>query len=184
MKHHLITRARTVAETAHQGQFKKISGAPFITHPLAVAGILNRHRFGPELIAAGLLHDTVEKTELTHEDIHGMFGEKVATIVYGCTDHAVNRTWKERKSRHVSLLKTASYEVKIVACADKLHNLQIIAEQLEQFGDNVWERFVGGRHSREWYYRTLAECFSSAPNSLKTLTLFQEFLLSVQSLFG
>ena len=184
MEHHLITKARIVAEAAHQGQFKKNGGASFITHPLAVAEILHRHRFDPELIAAGLLHDTVEKTELTHEDILGMFGEKIAAIVHGCTDPSASGTWKERKSRHVSSLVTASREVKIVACADKLHNLQIIAEELEQFGDTVWERYAEGRQSREWYYRTLVECFSSAPNSLKTLALFREFLVAVQSLFG
>jgi len=184
MEHHLIIKARTVAEAAHQGQVKKSSGDSFITHPLAVAGILTRHRFGPELIAAGLLHDTVEKTELTHDDIHEMFGEKVAAIVSGCTAHSDTGTWKERKGRHISFLKTASRDVKIVACADKLHNLQIIAEELERVGDTVWERFAEGRQSREWYYRTLVECFSSAPNSLKTLALFREFLVTVQSLFG
>ncbi|MCJ7679613.1 MAG: HD domain-containing protein [Candidatus Aminicenantes bacterium] len=180
----MIIKARTAAEEAHKGQIKKSSGAPFITHPLAVAGILTRHRFGPELIAAGLLHDTVEKTELTHEDIFQIFGEKVAVIVHGCTDHSDTGTWIERKVQHVSFIKTASRDVKVVACADKLHNLQIIAEQVEQFGDNVWERFVEGRDSREWYYRTLVECFSSGPNSLKTLALFKEFLFTFQSLFG
>ena len=80
----LVQRAYRVAEEAHREQ-KRNSGEPYITHCLAVANILTDLRVPPEVIAAGLLHDTVEDTEVTIEDIRRDFGEIVASLVDGVT---------------------------------------------------------------------------------------------------
>lgn len=80
----LVQRAYRVAEDAHREQ-KRHSGEPYITHCLAVANILTELRVPPEVIAAGLLHDTVEDTEITLEDIRRDFGDIVASLVDGVT---------------------------------------------------------------------------------------------------
>ena len=80
----LVQRAYRVAEDAHREQ-KRHSGEPYITHCLAVANILTELRIPPEVIAAGLLHDTVEDTEITLEDIRRDFGDIVASLVDGVT---------------------------------------------------------------------------------------------------
>ncbi|MEW6242313.1 MAG: HD domain-containing protein, partial [Chloroflexota bacterium] len=80
----LIQRAYRVAEEAHRGQ-KRASGEPYITHCVAVAGILADLRVPPEVVAAGLLHDTVEDTSTTLHDVRRDFGDTVAVLVDGVT---------------------------------------------------------------------------------------------------
>ena len=80
----LIQRAYLVAEEAHRDQ-KRHSGEPYITHCLAVAGILADLRVPAEVVAAGLLHDTVEDTTLTLSDIRSEFGDTIAVLVDGVT---------------------------------------------------------------------------------------------------
>src|SRR5512142_1375289 len=80
----LVQRAYRVAEEAHRGQ-KRMSGEPYINHCLAVAQILAELRVPPEVLAAGLLHDTVEDTTVTLNDIRRDFGDVVATLVDGVT---------------------------------------------------------------------------------------------------
>jgi len=80
----LIERAYRVAEEAHRGQ-KRAAGEPYITHCLAVAGILADLRVPPDVVVAGLLHDTVEDTAITLDDIRLVFGDTVAALVDGVT---------------------------------------------------------------------------------------------------
>ena len=80
----LIQRAYRVAEEAHREQ-KRHSGEPYISHCLAVAGILADLRVPPEVVAAGLLHDTVEDTTITLSDLRRDFGETIAILVDGVT---------------------------------------------------------------------------------------------------
>src|SRR5512140_2512112 len=80
----LVMRAYRVAELAHEGQ-KRISGEAYIHHCVAVAGILAEMRVPPSVVAAGLLHDTVEDTPVTLEDLRRDFGEEIAKLVDGVT---------------------------------------------------------------------------------------------------
>ncbi len=79
-----IQRAYQFAEKAHEGQ-KRASGEPYITHCLAVAAILSELRVSPAMIIAGLLHDTVEDTDVTLADIRNEFGDEIAQLVDGVT---------------------------------------------------------------------------------------------------
>ena len=78
-----IQKAVKIATKAHEGQFRK-SGDPYIVHPLAVMKILQDWHMDEDTIIAGVLHDTVEDTELTLKDIEAEFGENVAHLVDGC----------------------------------------------------------------------------------------------------
>ena len=80
----LVLRAYRVAEKAHEGQ-RRASGDPYITHCVEVASILAEMRVPPAVVAAGLLHDTVEDTEITLDDLRNDFGAEVAMLVDGVT---------------------------------------------------------------------------------------------------
>jgi guanosine-3',5'-bis(diphosphate) 3'-pyrophosphohydrolase len=80
----LIQRAHRVAEKAHTGQ-KRVSGEPYLNHLLAVAAILAEFSMPAEVVAAGLLHDTIEDTKLTAEDLHRDFSDEVVSLVQGVT---------------------------------------------------------------------------------------------------
>jgi (p)ppGpp synthase/HD superfamily hydrolase len=118
--------------------------------------MLARAGFDPEVIAAGILHDTVEDTYVTLGEIEEEFGPHIASIVEGCSEPDKSATWEERKEHTIYYLRTAPYEVRAVACADKLHNLSTVAEGYPRLGDAIWSRFKRGRQEQEWYYRSLA----------------------------
>lgn len=130
-----ITRAFTFASQAHKG-IKRRSGEPYIMHPLAVAGIVvNEIGLGSTSICAALLHDVVEDTDYTVEDIQNLFGEKIAKIVDGLTkisggifgDKASSQTENFRK-----LLLTMSEDIRVVLIkmADRLHNMRTLDSML------------------------------------------------------
>ncbi len=180
----MIDVAIEVAEEAHRGQFRKGSDIPYISHPRAVARILSDAGCSEELVAAGILHDTVEDTSLTLEFIREKFGESVAKIVQGCSEPDKSLPWEQRKRHTVEFLKSASLEVRTVTCADKLHNLLTIIADYEVIGEDVWDRFSRGRRAQEWYYRELAASLCDQPDCDGEGTIFHQFRESVEALFA
>src|SRR5437870_3730227 len=122
----LVERAIEVAAQAHRGQVRKGTDIPYISHPYAVGLLLARAGLPVELVAAGILHDTVEDTYLNLEYIRDHFGETVALIVEGCSEPERRAPWEERKQHTLDYLCAAPWEVRVVACADKLHNVRSI----------------------------------------------------------
>lgn len=114
----LIWDAYCVADAAHQGQFRKHGFLPYITHPMAVASMLVKYKQAPEVIAAGLLHDTVEDCNRTLEGIKTRFGSEVAFLVDGVTKEA---------TKEATLVKLVSYakqdpRVLLIKLCDVAHN--------------------------------------------------------------
>ncbi len=128
----IVEKALQVASKAHRKQCRKNTDIPYITHPVAVGMILLKAGYNDELIAAGFLHDTVEDTDITLEDIRREFGTKIAEIVAGCSEPDKSLSWIDRKEHTLEFLKTASEDIRAVACADKLHNIQSIIRDYEQ----------------------------------------------------
>lgn len=149
-----IEHALEIAAKAHQGQYRKGTDTPYISHPYAVGLLLTAAGCREAVIIAGILHDTVEDTPLTLDFIRAEFGEEIAHIVDGCSENKRLR-WRARKTECIEALKTASMEVCLVTCADKLHNLRTIISEYEQIGDAVWERFHGDIEAQRWYYRSV-----------------------------
>lgn len=149
------------AAESHRGQFRKGTEVPYIIHPLNVGKLLVRYGCSLEIVTAGILHDTVEDTAVTIEDIHRSFGEKVATIVAGTSEPDKTAPWEYRKHHTIDFLKTASMDILLVACADKLDNIRTIREDLELSGESVWSRFNRSKKFQRWYYTSLADIFVS-----------------------
>ena len=161
-----IEEAIEVAAEAHHGQYRKGTRTPYITHPYAVGLILMEAGCAEAVIIAGILHDTVEDTELTLEFIQERFGDHIANIVDGCSENKALR-WRARKTERIEALRTAIPEVCIVTCADKLHNLRTIISEYDVIGDAVWERFHGGVEDQAWYYRSILYAISDRDVALQ-----------------
>ena len=161
-----IEEAIEVAAEAHQGQYRKGTRTPYITHPYAVGLILMEAGCPEAVIVAGILHDTVEDTNLTLEFIQKHFGEHVAGIVDGCSENKALR-WRARKTERIEALGSASPEICTVTCADKLHNLRTIISEYDVIGDTVWDRFHGGVEDQAWYYRSILGAISDRDASLQ-----------------
>lgn len=153
----VIEEALQTASLAHKNQVRKNTDIPYIAHPVAVGLMLMKAGYNDELVAAGILHDTVEDTSITLEEIQQQFGPKIAQIVEGCSEPDKSLPWKDRKEHTIDFLKTASEEIRVVVCADKLHNIRSIRKEYEQIGDNVWERFNAGKEQQKWYYTNVVE---------------------------
>ncbi|MBT2692064.1 HD domain-containing protein [Bacillus sp. ISL-55] len=175
----IIEKALQIASMAHEGQYRKNTKIPYIAHPVAVGMILQKAGYREEMIAAGILHDTVEDTDLTLEDIEREFGKEIAMIVGGCSEPDKSLSWEERKEHTIEFLKTASEEIRVVACADKLHNVRSIRKDVEQCGEEVWSRFKRGRDKQDWYYRKLLKSIGHS----STFPLLEELEMEIERLF-
>ncbi|AGK52337.1 HD domain-containing protein [Bacillus sp. 1NLA3E] len=175
----IIEKALEVASKAHEQQYRKQTDIPYITHPVAVGMILMKAGYGEELIAAGILHDTVEDTLISLDDIDRIFGKEIAGIVEGCSEPDKSLSWEARKKHTIEFLKLAPEEIRIVACADKLHNIKSIINDYEKSGNDVWERFNRGKDQQEWYYRNIVESLGY----VSSFELLEELRREVDRLF-
>ncbi len=131
----LVEKAYVFAAKAHAGQVR-LSGEPYLSHPLAVAYILAQMKLDLPTIAAGLLHDTVEDTDTSIEDIRRLFGKEVAEIVDGVTKISTlpikSKIYKEAENFRKMILAMANdLRVVLVKLADRLHNMRTLEFQPE-----------------------------------------------------
>jgi guanosine-3',5'-bis(diphosphate) 3'-pyrophosphohydrolase len=165
-------RALRLAALGHRDQVRKGSGIPYIEHPMAVALILDRAGFDESVVIAGLLHDLVEDTEVTLEQIREGFGDRVAELVAYCSEEKVDadgrkRPWVDRKRDHLAAVSTAPGSARAVILADKLHNLLSIGLDLVE-GRPVWECFNASKEQVLWYHAAMIEaCGSEDPGLIR-----------------
>lgn len=120
----LVVRAATFAAERHRYQKRRDRQTPYINHPLTVANILVSvaHVTDPEILAAALLHDTIEDTETTADELRTVFGERVVSLVLECTDDKTLPK-EERKRLQVVHAPSRSRDAKLVKTADKISNM-------------------------------------------------------------
>lgn len=182
----LLDRAITFAVKAHSGTERRGKGFPYIVHPMEAMSIVSTMASDQELLAAAALHDTVEDTDVTVEQLRGEFGDRVADLVAAETDTlfegvSEEDSWKERKRLAIDQLRKAPREVKIVAMGDKLSNLRAIARDYAQKGDDLWNIFhVKDMEAHAWRYRELAD----ALKELDGTAAYSEFVELTEKIFG
>jgi len=126
----LVERAFAFSEHAHQGQFRK-SGEPYITHPLAVASILSQWRLDAQGLAAALLHDVMEDTSVTKNQIETSFGKLVADMVDGVSkldqiEFQSREDLQAESFRKMLLAMAQDVRVILIKLADRLHNMRTL----------------------------------------------------------
>jgi (p)ppGpp synthase/HD superfamily hydrolase len=158
--------ALVYAARLHAKQIRKGTTIPYVSHLLSVAGIVLEHGGNEVETIAALLHDAIEDQggADTREEIRRRFGDAVVSIVDGCTDAEVipKPPWKERKEQYIARLSHASPSILLVSAADKLHNARAILGDYRALGENLWDRFNGGKEGTLWYYKSLVDAFKQA----------------------
>ncbi|MDQ6613322.1 MAG: HD domain-containing protein [Actinomycetota bacterium] len=148
---------------AHGGQCRKGGGIPYVAHLLGVASLVLDAGGDEDLAIAGLLHDTIEDTGTTAQELESGFGPRVAAIVEACTDahEHPKPPWRARKEQYLAHLQSADtpVDVLVVSRADKLHNARAILSDYRDVGEQLWGRFQEGPNQQVWYYGSLAEIF-------------------------
>ena len=134
----LIREALATATEAHAGQIRNgAGGIPYIEHPKAVATLLAEHGWGEEVLAAALLHDVIEDSDLTLDELEKSFGEPVTGLVGALSDNETIADWRERKQEHRQRVSTAGPEALAIYGADKLTNARALRGAWEEQGEAV-----------------------------------------------
>ena len=178
----LVSEAIAFAVRAHDGMRRKKSEAPYILHPMEAAVIVSTMTDDQNLIAAAVLHDVVEDTSITIEEIEEKFGKRVRELVESETedkraDLPPEATWRIRKEESLEVLKnTDDIAVLMVWLGDKLANMRSIYRDFKAEGIGMWQRFnQKDVKAQAWYYRSIVELTqrlsdTSAWIEYKTLT--------------
>jgi (p)ppGpp synthase/HD superfamily hydrolase len=147
-----------------------------------VAWILERHGHDEPVIAAGLLHDTIEDTDVTRDELADRFGEQVAQLVEAVSEADKSASWRERKSATIDKVASADEDALAVLAADKLDNVRATADDLAGSGEEeTWAKLKTGRDDQAWYYRSLADAFLARdPEN----DLFQTLAREVEAVFS
>lgn len=136
----LIAEALQLARSAHRGQLRKGSGGmPFIEHPLAVAELVASVEADEALLAAALLHDVVEDSETTVEEIEARLGPGVAGLVATLSDDEAIEAYEPRKREHRERVSNAGRGALTIYAADKLANVQVLRRAYAAEGERIAE---------------------------------------------
>ena len=176
----MIQEAARFATKAHEGMLRKGGKMPYIYHPLEVALLVSRMTKDEEVIAAGYLHDVLEDTAVTEEELEQAFGRRVLELVKAETEDK-SLTWEERKAHTIRHLEEAPYEVKLLTLADKLSNIRATAQDYLFMGDELWNRFnEKRRESHKWYAKGILD----GMQDLEQYPEYQEYKELYQFVFG
>ena len=168
-----LNHAIIFATERHAGQVRKGTDIPYIVHPLETMLILSNMRADLNVQIAGLLHDVVEDTDTTIEEIASLFGDDVAALV-GHRSEDKSKSWAERKTTAIYALKQADDRIKMLVLADKLSNLRSIARDYAELGDGVWERFNAPKEKQAWYYNGILDALGDLQQYIETADAYKE----------
>jgi (p)ppGpp synthase/HD superfamily hydrolase len=148
------------AALAHSAvsQARKGTSFPYVVHPIRVADILDRFGLGEDVVVAGFLHDTIEDTRVTAEEVELAFGPRVRHLVESVSEPDKAARWKVRKQLTVDHLEAEEdHDILALTAADKLDNVRSTTDMLLRFSEpEVWGHFSAPQSEQRWYYRTIA----------------------------
>lgn len=181
----LLDRAIIFAVQAHHNTERRGKGFPYIVHPMEAVEIVATITPDQELLAAAALHDTIEDTDVTVEQLRAEFGERIANLVHAESDRftegvSEEDSWHDRKQAAIDRLAAAPHDAKIVAMGDKLSNMRAIWRDYQVKGDELWKIFhCSDKAAHEWHYRGLAASLSELSDTFA----YQEFVRLIDDVF-
>lgn len=181
----LLDRAIIFAVKAHHNTERRGKGFPYIVHPMEAVEIVATITSDQELLAAAVLHDTIEDTNVTGEELRAEFGDRIANLVHAESDQftegvSEEDSWHDRKQAAIDRLASAPHDTKIVALGDKLSNMRAIARDYAIKGDALWQIFhVTDKTQHEWHYRGLAASLSELSDTFA----YKEFVSLINQVF-
>ena len=182
-----VTKAIKFAADAHDGMARKKDKTPYILHPLEAAVIVGSMTEDRDVICAAVLHDVVEDTDITIEEIEENFGSRVRALVQSETEDKraelpPESTWRIRKEESLEeLANCGDRDVLILWLSDKLSNIRSFYRIWKTEGDSMWQSFnQKDPLQQKWYYTRSAELTSP----LQEFTAWQEYNELLKFVFG
>ena len=177
-----VHEAILFAERAHRGQKRKGTDIEYIIHPMEVMQILSEIHAGREVQMAGVLHDTVEDTDVTIDEIQKRFGDRVAQLVANHTEDK-SKSWQERKQHTIDILKTADRDTRLLIMADKISNLRSMASDYARVGETLWERFHAPKEQQSWYNNEIQDALYEMQFDQDARAFYWELIALYKELF-
>ena len=180
-----IEQAIKFAVDAHAGMKRKGKERPYILHPMEVMCIVADMSEDEDVIAAAVLHDAVEDTEVTAADIEREFGARVAALVMAESEDKMRslpaeESWKLRKQATVEHLKTLGRDEKLICLGDKLANIREMSRDHALLGDKLWERFnQKDKREHAWYYKSILGVLEEEFGPAAPIREYRELLRNV-----
>lgn len=170
------------ATKAHKGQRRKTEDMDMIFHPFTVGMLLLRNGCDEDVVAAGILHDVVEDTPHSFEDIEKEFGTTIRNYVYDASEPDKSLEWEDRKKHTIEHIKTAPLGSKLIVASDKISNLEDLADCIELYGEeNSWKHLKRNKELQKWYYVSVYEsCIEGVD---KNHPIFQRYKRILDVLF-
>ena len=182
MNQNIIEKAIVFATNAHMGQVRKSEPSiPYIMHPIAVANMLMEYGADENVIAAAALHDVVEDTEYTLEDIKENFGADIAHLVECASEMDKTKSWEERKKEKIEAMRDKTLREKLIPTADKIHNIESLKRIFDKKGYKDFSSFKRGEEKQEWYFRGIYKSLVYGEN--KNNPLFKRLENSINDVF-
>ncbi|MDO4396715.1 MAG: HD domain-containing protein [Clostridia bacterium] len=178
-----INEAIRFATERHAGQKRKGTDTPYIVHPMEVMTILSSMNAEEETMIAGVLHDTVEDTETTIDEIERLFGSRVSRLVELHSEDK-SKTWQERKKIAIDRANKANIEEKKLILADKLSNLRAICRDYELHGEELWKRFNAGPEKQAWNYGAMADALEALAEDKSARDFYGEYVSLCKTVFA
>ena len=157
----LLCQATRLAAQAHDGAYRKGGRAPYLLHVMETAEIVGTMTEDEDVLAAAVLHDVLEDTSVTEEELRETVGGHVTELVLAVSENKrreqpAEMTWRLRKQER--LLKEPRLEVKMIALGDKLSNIRALQRDYGILGEQVWERFNNKSKAEQgWYYQAVTD---------------------------
>lgn len=182
----LFDDAARYAVDAHAGIMRKGDAMPYVLHPFEVASIAATVTKDEEVLAAALLHDTVEDAGATLDDIRSRFGDRVAALVDSETEDKhpelpKSESWRLRKEESLEDLAAATDDgIRVLWLADKLANMRSFARMVKHEGAAAWGHFnQSDPKQHHWYYQSVADL----TRQLSETDAWQEYNALIKSVF-
>ncbi len=160
-----IEQALRAITILHKNQVRKGSiPMPYVSHLFAVAMIVMDYTKDEDTVLAALLHDTIEDTDYTPEELQEDFGGKVTEIVLALSEPQDTEkkqwSWKDRKGQYAKQLRKAPQEALLIAAADKIHNMRAMVEEYFDAHDRFLTEFAGNLDDRVMQYQDIANALN------------------------
>ncbi len=188
----MIEQAVIFAVNAHAGTCRKGKSRPYILHPLEVLTIVGSLTDDENVLAAAVLHDTVEDTDATLDEICRKFGSETAFLVSTESENkragqSEEATWKERKQETIDHLEAVaaadderSRSILRICLGDKLANLREIARDHAILGDSLWERFnQKDKAMHAWYYSSVLSVLQESFGNIDPVQEYKDLMVRV-----
>ncbi len=151
-----VWRAINFAARAHENQIRKMSGNHYIEHPFGVLEIVRQVTDDPEVQMAAVLHDTVEDTTVTIDDLAREFSPRTAFLVRGVTKDDSIEDWRERNEAYLEFLEQKAEDGSVeIALADKIHNSTDMIVSFRKHGDGMWRKFSANAEDQLWWFSSV-----------------------------